>query len=94
VATGAASSFFFLGRLFQGTDVRLELRNFSLIAFLRFPVLADFVGSLDGLTFPLVTTADDFRALKHWRTRTHREIDTSGFLSKFLRKFQRFLNVA
>jgi hypothetical protein len=33
---------------------------------LRFPVFTDFLGALDRLQFPLVTTADDLRTLKHW----------------------------
>jgi hypothetical protein len=58
--------FFYLGRLLQGPDFRLELRDFLPMPSLRFPVFADFLGALDGLQFPLITTADDLRALKHW----------------------------
>jgi hypothetical protein len=61
--------FFYLGRLLQGPYFRLELRNFPSIPSLRFPVFADFRGTLDGLQFPLITTADDLRALKHWMAR-------------------------
>jgi len=62
--------FFYLGRLLQGPDLRLELRNFLPIPSLRFPVLADFLGAPDGLLFPPITTADDLRALEHWMART------------------------
>jgi len=58
--------FFYLGRLLQGSDLRLELLNFLPIPSLRFPVFSQFLGTLDGLLFPLITTADDLPALKHW----------------------------
>ena len=83
VAAGDPSSFFSCDCLFQGADFRLQLRNFLLIASFRFPAFADFLGSLNGLTFPLVTTADNLRVLKHWMTGTHRGVDASGFLSSF-----------
>jgi len=57
--------FFYLGRLLQGPDFRLESRDFLPIPSLRLPVFADFLGALDGLPFLLVTTADDLRVLKH-----------------------------
>ena len=61
--------FFYLGRLLQGPDLRLELRNFLPIPSLRFPVFAQLLGTLDGLLSPLITTADDLRVLKHWMAR-------------------------
>jgi hypothetical protein len=62
--------FFYLGRLLQGPDLRLQLRNFLPIPSLRFPVFADFLGALDSLQFPLITTPDDLRALQHWMAPT------------------------
>ena len=63
-----SSSFLYLARLFQGADLRLELRNSLLIPSLRFPVFADFPSTLDRLVFPPITTADELRALKHRMT--------------------------
>ena len=92
-AAAGSSSFFYLGRLFQGPDLRLELRKFLLIPSLRFPVFADFPGTLDSLVLPLITTADDLRALKHRMIRVWREVDIPELISNSHSEFQRFPHV-
>jgi hypothetical protein len=83
--------FFSCDRLFQGADFRLQLRNFLLIASFRFPAFADFLGSLNGLTFPVVTTADNLGVLKHWLTGTRRGVDSSGIYQVFAASSSVFL---
>jgi hypothetical protein len=51
--------------------------------FVRVFVFADFLGSLNGLTFPVVTTADNLGVLKHWLTGTRPGVDISGIYQVF-----------
>ena len=87
-----ASAFFYLGRLLQGPDFRLELRDFLPISSLRFPVFADFLGALDGLPFPFITTADDLRVLKHGVARAWWEADILDTFIKFSQSVPAFFS--